>query len=135
MQQEGFMKTLKTLFLCLFLGAFTSAFGWGLKTGTYEMQGYNPSGGVYRGEVIIAPQGENYSVIWRIGSSQAQTGIGVYRDWDNVLSVAFADLSTGYWGVISYKVDFWGILDGKWASATGTSQGTEVLKWVNYSTY
>ena len=114
----------------------TTLFGWGFKPGTYEMHGSNADGsGSYHGEVVIAPQGDNYSVVWRIGSYQSQVGIGVYRDWDDVLSVAFADLSKGFWGVASYKVGFFGNIEGKWTASNGTTQGTEYLTWKNYSTY
>ncbi len=124
------------LFVCLFVGLMSTAFSWGLKTGTYDLYGYNSSGvSTYQGEVVIAPQGDNYSVFWRIGSSQAQVGIGILRDWESVLSVAFADLSKGYWGIASYKVGAFGELEGKWSGANDSYQGTEILKWKSYSTY
>lgn len=121
--------------VCLFVGMISTAFSWGLKTGTYDLYGYNANGGSYQGEVVIAPQGENYSVTWRIGNSQAQVGVGILRDWESVLSVAFADLSRGYWGIASYKIGAFNEIEGKWTGSNGTLQGTEILQWKSYSIY
>lgn len=122
------------LLAMLFLS--TGAYAWTLKTGTYDLSGGNSTwGGTgYQGEVIIAPQGDNYSVIWRVGSRQTQLGIGILQD--DVLSVAFTDLSNStFWGVASYRVGPWGELEGKWSSYDGQSQKLERLVWKTYSTY
>jgi hypothetical protein len=104
-----------------------------LKTGTYDLVGTNSSGETYRGQVVIAPQGKNYAVVWLVGSRQAQIGVGIYNSWEDLFSVAFADHGRYYWGVVSYKVGAWGELEGKWASSDGRGQGVERLKWVNSS--
>lgn len=114
----------------------TGAYAWTLQTGTYDLSGGNTSWGTgaYHGEVVIAPQGDNYSVIWRVGSRQTQVGIGILQD--DILSVAFTDLSNNlFWGVASYRVRPFGELEGKWTSADGQTQKPEFLSWKNYSTY
>lgn len=102
-----------------------------LRTGTYDLVGTNSSGDTYRGQVVIAPQGKNYAVVWLIGSRQAQIGVGIYNSWEDLFSVAFADHGRSYWGVISYKVGSRGELEGKWAASDSRGQGIEKLKWVS----
>lgn len=126
---------MKKILCFLFLVIASSAFSWTLKTGTYELVGVNPYGNAYYGQVVIVPQGENYKVVWYLDSGQTQVGIGIHRDWEDVLSVAFADISTGYWGCVSYKANAWGDVEGRWTSSSGNVQGTETLRWISYSTY
>ena len=102
-----------------------------LRTGTYDLVGSNSSGDTYRGQVVIAPQGKNYAVVWLVGSRQAQIGVGIYNEWEDLFSVGFADHGRSYWGVVSYKVGAWGELEGNWASSDSRGQGVERLKWVN----
>jgi len=102
-----------------------------LRTGTYELVGTNSSGDTYRGQVVIAPQGKNYAVIWLIGSRQAQIGVGIYNPWEDLFSVAFADHGRSYWGVVAYKVGSWGDIEGKWTASDGRGQGIEKLQWVS----
>ena len=114
----------------------TGAYAWTLKTGTYDLSGGNSNwgGSGYQGEVIIAPQGDNYTVIWRVGTRQTQLGVGILQD--DILSVAFTDLSNStFWGVASYRVGPWGELEGKWSSYDGQAQKPERLVWKSYSTY
>jgi hypothetical protein len=122
------------LFALVFLT--TTAYAWTLKTGTYDLSGGNTSygGGAYYGELVIAPQGENYSVIWRTGSRQTQVGIGILQD--DILSVAFTDVSNNqFWGVASYRVRPFGELEGRWTAADGQTQKPEYLIWKSYATY
>lgn len=128
------MKKMFLLMAALLL--ISSAHAWNLKTGTYALSGGNSSwgGGTYQGEVVIAPQGENYSVIWRIGNRQAQIGIGILQD--DVLSVAFTDVSNpAFWGVASFHVKAFGEIEGRWTGYDGTSTKPEYLVWKSYSTY
>lgn len=128
---------MKTSLFCLFLGMMSAAFSVELKTGTYIVNGTNPVGcGNYEGKVIIDSQGENYFLLWRIGSWQTFFGTGVFREADHVLSVSFSDTSGSFSGIISYKVnDLTGeIEEGKWATANSLSQGSEVLTWKNNNT-
>lgn len=113
-----------------------TVFGWTLNTGTYELSGGNSSrnGTGYQGEVIIAPQGQNYSVIWKVVSRQAQIGVGILKD--DILSVSFVDTDNpAFWGVASYRVGPWGELEGTWTSNDGTTQKPEILIWKNSFTY
>ena len=123
---------MKKMLCFFFLVIAATSFAWELKTGTYDLYGTNVDGSSFRGQVVIAPQGDNYSLTWYIGSHQAQVGVGIHRSWEDVFSVAFADLSRGYWGTISYKADVWGNLEGAWATSSGVRQGSETLRWVSY---
>lgn len=124
----------KTMFLAiLFLGLTQSVYAWTLKTGTYELRGESRGWNGYKGEVIIAPHGDVYTVVWLIGSKQAQIGVGILKN--DILSVAFSDLTqNAFWGVASYKVGPWGDLEGTWVDYTGSSQKSEYLAWKSYST-
>jgi hypothetical protein len=125
----------KLFLLCvLFLAvtSYASAAYPKLRTGTYLLSGGNTkwADSGYRGEVIIEPQGENYRLIWRIGSAQSQYGVGIL--YDDILSVAFCDGSNTNWGVVSYRLVADGELQGRWTSYTGTSQKPEYLIWKGY---
>lgn len=128
---------MKKMFLVLMLVLINGVFAWTLKTGTYDLSGGNDGWGnvAYHGEVVIAPAGDNtYSVVWFIDSQQTQVGVGILQD--DILSVAFSDLSNNtFWGVASYRVGPWGELEGKWASYNGQGEKAEHLVWKNYSTY
>lgn len=126
----------KTVFLmALFLSFVSSGYAWILRTGTYDLSGGNNTGGTgYHGEVIIAPQGDNYKVTWLIGSKQAQVGVGVLHN--DILSVAYVDAGNpSLWGVASYRVGPWGELEGRWTAFDGVASKPEYLVWKNYHTY
>ena len=123
------MKKLLLLCLVCVLSSFSSPKLW---PGTYQLSGGNAQHGSigYRGEVTIQPQGENYRVVWRIGSSQSQIGVGILdRD---VLSVAYCDSSNNVWGVVLFRLVAEGELEGRWASFQGTTQQPEYLIWKSY---
>jgi len=105
-------------------------------TGTYDLVGTNSRTGnvAYTGQVIIEPFGHNYRVIWMIGSSQVQGGIGVLNDDETVLSVAYSDTSSGDKGVVSFDILSCIELEGKWASMNDSSYGRERLLWVSLYT-
>lgn len=126
---------MKNIFTILAVFCFIgSAHAYYLRTGTYQLSGGNSQwGSSYQGEVIIAPQGENYKVTWFIGSQQCQVGVGILQD--DVLSVAFNDITKNFWGIASYRVKFGGELEGKWTSFDGQTQKPEYLVWKSYSTY
>lgn len=102
-----------------------------IKPGTYELRGSNtPSGHLdYRGEVTIVPQGENYALIWKIGRSQTQVGVGILHK--NILSVSYVDTSRGVSGVMSFQLLSDDELEGKWAGLNDTIYGREYLIWKN----
>jgi hypothetical protein len=103
-----------------------------LRIGTYQLSGGNSKwdGGGYQGEVTIYPQGENYRVVWRIGSSQSQAGVGIL--YNDILSVAYCDSSNTAWGVVSFRLVADGELQGRWTGFNGTSQKPEYLVWKGY---
>ncbi len=122
--------------MTLFLSLTSGAYGRTLKTGTYDLSGGNGgwSTAGYHGEVVIAPQGDNYKVIWRVGTKQTQVGVGILQD--DILSVAFTDIANpSFWGVASYRVNAWGELEGKWSSYDGAVNKPEHLLWKNHFTY
>jgi hypothetical protein len=124
------MKKLFLLCLVCVLSSFSYPKLW---TGTYELSGGNGTyaGTGYRGEVTIQPQGDNYRVVWRIGSSQSQVGVGIL-DHD-ILSVAYCDsANNGAWGVAAFRLVSDGELEGRWASFKGTTQQPEYLIWKSY---
>ncbi|MES2273594.1 MAG: hypothetical protein V4487_05345 [Chlamydiota bacterium] len=134
------MKKTLLSFICLFFALFSTAHAYSpysylLRSGTYQLSGGNTkwNGGAYQGEVVIQPQGENYSVVWFIGSSQAQIGVGILEN--DILSVAFQDLSNATVGVVSFRIVADGELEGKWTSLDGYSQKPEYLVWKSYFTY
>ncbi len=107
-----------------------------LKTGTYTLSGGNSewSSGGYQGEVVIAPQGDNYKVIWRINNRQAQVGVGILQN--DILSVAFIDASNpSFWGVVSFKLKPFGEIEGRWTSFDGTTSKPEYLIWKSNLVY
>jgi hypothetical protein len=126
----------KTFLLCLFLCLATSAFAYSprLWMGTYYLSGGNSFwfGGGYQGEVIIQPQGDNFNVVWRVGYSQTQVGIGILHG-DN-LSVAFTDLNRAgtFWGVAVFQIVGEGTLEGRWTTFDGLFQRSETLLWKGF---
>ena len=127
-------KTILLMFV--FLAMASGVHAWTLKTGTYHLSGGNSEwgGSGYQGEVVIAPQGDNYSVTWYVGSKQTQAGVGILQD--DILSVAFVDFSNpNFWGVASYRIGPWGELEGRWTSHEGRTQKPEHLIWKNHSLY
>jgi hypothetical protein len=100
-----------------------------LRTGTYELWGSNhPTGDFnYKGEVYIAPQGDNYALIWKIGSSNVQAGVGILRK--DILSVAYHDLSQNTHGVMCFCQISDSVLEGHWTGFQGTTYGREYLVW------
>ena len=125
------MKKMTLIFGGLFLLLVNSAYA--LRCGVYQLSGGNSiwGGSSYQGDVIIQPQGENYSVTWKIGTrGQTQTGIGIL--YNNVLSVAFFDTLTQAWGVVAYRVVADGELEGRWTTYSSYSQKPEYLIWKSY---
>ena len=134
------MKKLSSILFCALLLSFTNAdagyFDRDIKVGTYDLRGSNTKAGYtdYTGSVVITRQGDNYKLVWHIDGFQTLTGIGVVEG--DVLSVAYCDIETGNWGVISFKIDIFSEeLDGRWASSTSTGCAYERLTWRSYYTY
>ena len=121
----------KMFLLCLLLAASGFAYP-SLWPGTYALSGGNSKygGSGYHGEVTIYPQGDNYRVVWRIGSSQTQVGVGIL--YEDIFSVAYCDATKNLWGVVSFRLIRDGELEGRWASFNGTTQQPEYLIWKSY---
>lgn len=121
---------------CFFLGIANFCFAWTLYPGTYSLSGVTAEGSPYDGEVVIRRQGSNYHVEWFTGGRSLQSGVGIFDTHESVLSVAFADPSNIHgWGVASYRVNFWGDLEGKWAFHNSPTSGADHLVWKNSYTY
>lgn len=119
------------LTLAIFCAFITAAHAYYLRTGTYQLSGGNTQwGNAYQGEVVIVPQGENYRLTWFIGSRQCQVGVGILHN--DVLSVAFNDITNNFWGIASYRVKFGNELEGRWTSFDGQIQKPEYLIWKGY---
>lgn len=93
--------------------------------GRYDVQGSNPSGqgGGYTGTVDITQKGDVYYLYWHVGNTYGGLGI---RD-GNTLAVSWANANLGIFGVVSYKIQPDGSLNGVWAIADSTGLGSELL--------
>ena len=98
-----------------------------LTPGIYQLEGKNPGSDKvnYRGEVRIVPNGSNYELTWTIGYHQAQIGIGILQN--DILSVAYYDLTGRGSGVISYQLIAPNQLKGFWTGYGSTISGEESL--------
>jgi len=136
------MKLCAIIFSLLLCGISTPGFARGdsyyaasqqqLKTGIYELEGYNPGSNSinYRGKVEIQRNGNNYELNWYIGSAQRQYGIAIFAN--NVLSVSYVDASGNEVGVVSYVLLDGNTFEGRWASFGSGNYGIEVLRWSSY---
>lgn len=91
--------------------------------GLYAVQGTNPDGGSYSGNVAITPKGNVYELQWSVGTPYS--GIGI-RSQD-VLSVSWGTPGGSGFGIVAYKIDPDGSLHGTWATPDNTRLGTETL--------
>ncbi|HSH01163.1 MAG TPA: hypothetical protein VLL52_01505, partial [Anaerolineae bacterium] len=55
--------------------------------GVYEMEGRNFDGGVYRGELRVAVEGEGYRLTWEAGEASL-TGVALLNE-DNILAGSY----------------------------------------------
>jgi hypothetical protein len=83
-------------------------------SGTYTVNGTNPGVGPYKGTLTITPRGEVYDVYWAIGNQQ-YGGVGIVTN--DVLSVGYTGGDRSWLGVIAYKQNASGNLEGRWAVA------------------
>jgi len=84
--------------------------------GTYQVTGTNPDGSSYLGTLTVEAYGETYSLVWEVGNT-VTTGVGLREG--NVLS--------GGWdcGVVTYRIQEDGRLEGVWALCSEPHTGTE----------
>jgi hypothetical protein len=91
-------------------------------TGSYKIEGANPSGTAYEGTATVTKTGQTYQVVWEVGGTKYEgTAIGdqnfmaiTYRSGDNT-GLALYGEDGGNW-------------KGVWTYAGGTSMGTETWK-------
>lgn len=86
--------------------------------GDYTVTGSNPNGSSYQGTLKIIKQDEVYQFVWQTGSSF--DGVGVQRD--DTIAVAFGGKGCG---VVHYRIESDGTLDGKWGQWGVNQSGIE----------
>ena len=97
--------------------------------GKFVAKGWNPGADPatqpgYAGTLTIVKSGESYQLEWKVGNDSFK-GLGVCDAASGKLYAAYANLKTGWFGVIHYDKD----LKGKWAISGDASGkwGTEYL--------
>jgi hypothetical protein len=116
------MRSLFVAVAVAVLGCFASAAFAADPTGTYNVQGKNPSGTSYEGTVTVTNTGDTYKVVWQVGGS-TYTGTAIGNK--DFLGVSYQ--SGDNTGLALYGEDG-GNWNGVWTYAGGTSIGTEVWK-------
>src|ERR1700753_1967941 len=111
------LAALATSLVTLGVSALAHAAGSGL-AGNYHIHGQNPDGRTYEGALHIEQKGDVYGVTWESGGTTR--GIGVLAG--NQFVVAYGDAACG---VIAYRREGAGSLEGVWAMANSTSTGRE----------
>jgi len=92
-------------------------------SGIYTVSGMNPGVGAYKGTLTVVPKGDVYHVEWVVGNVRYD-GIGVALG--DMLSVAYTAGDRSWMGVVAYRQDGNGTLEGRWAVYGGpTKLGTE----------
>jgi hypothetical protein len=97
--------------------ALAHAAGTGL-AGDYHIHGQNPDGRPYEGALRIAQKGGAYGVTWDSGGTTH--GVGILAG--NQLVVGYGDAACG---VIAYRREGAGTLEGIWAMRNSTAVGHE----------
>ncbi|HKP46812.1 MAG TPA: hypothetical protein VJT50_09445 [Pyrinomonadaceae bacterium] len=91
-------------------------------TGEYSVNGTNDNGTSYKGDLEVIKHGSVYEFRWN--TDKQYGGVGVQNG--NVVAVAFASGTTGKGcGVVSYRLQSDGVLDGKWGYWGVDESGTE----------
>jgi len=97
--------------------AFVHAAGSGL-AGNYHVHGQNPDGRTYEGALHVEQKGDVYGVTWESGGTTHGTGVFA----GNQFVVAYGEAACG---VIAYRREGAGILQGVWAMPNSTATGHE----------
>jgi hypothetical protein len=87
--------------------------------GNYHIHGKNPDGRPYEGALRIEQRGEVYALTWDSGGTTH--GVGVLQN--GRLVAGYGDPACG---VVAYKKQSAGVLDGVWAMANSTQLGSEM---------
>lgn len=85
-------------------------------TGVYYVTGINPSGTPYRGTLTVERLRDTYTLTWQIGSTVIE-GVGLLQ----------GDILAAGWdcGVITYRIQEDGSMEGIWALCGEGRTGTE----------
>ncbi len=87
--------------------------------GVFKVEGVNPDGTTYSGQVEITSSGETYNVTWTIAGATF-TGAGLYTD--GVFSTAYTG---GFTGLAAYEEIAPGVWSGPWAGVGASEIGQE----------
>lgn len=94
--------------------------------GRYDCNGVGVNGAAYQGEVRISKRGQGYRFDWQIGGEQ-YNGIGFAEEGRvNVSWILVVDGKVAH-GVVSYKINENGTLEGKWIDHNAAVVFTEML--------
>lgn len=85
-------------------------------TGVYHVTGTNPDGTPYQGTLTVERLGDTYTLTWETGSTVIE-GVGLLQG--NILSAGWDC------GVITYRVQEDGSMEGIWALCGAGNTGTE----------
>jgi hypothetical protein len=118
MNSIRFVLTASLIGAGLGLHMIAQAAGAGI-AGNYHIHGQNPDGRPYEGALRIEQKGEVYALTWDSGGTTH--GVGVLQDGH--LVVGYGDSACG---VVAYKKQSAGVLDGIWAMANSTQLGSEM---------
>ncbi|MEX1039693.1 MAG: hypothetical protein WDZ51_03615 [Pirellulaceae bacterium] len=96
-------------------------------SGKYDCRGVGVNGNAYKGEVKISKKGHGFHFDWQIGGEQ-YNGIGFVHE--GRISVSWVMVINGMLahGVVDYKIQENGTLEGKWIDHNAAAVGTEILK-------
>ncbi len=108
----------RPLLAALATATLANAAGSGL-AGNYRIHGQNPDGRPYEGALHIEQKGDVYDVTW--DSASTTHGVGVLAG--NQLVVGYGDAACG---VIAYRREGAGTLDGVWAMSSSGAAGSEI---------
>ena len=118
------MKFTAAILLGLTIGA-TSAFSAVAVGGKYKVAGTNFDGSNYSGDAEITITSETTCAIeWHTGQNSASIGICMRNDDSFAAAYKMKDGSVG---LIIYKMDDDGTMDGIWTLSGQNGAGTEVL--------
>jgi hypothetical protein len=92
-------------------------------SGVYILEGTNPDGSTYTGEVEISGSNNSYVIVWKIGDQQSQTGQGTFDG--TKLTARWQEGESS--GDVVYTLQSDGSLSGIWTIDGGSDQGSELL--------
>ena len=94
-------------------------------SGSYQVTGTTPDGGVYEGVLDLEKVGDDvYSMRWDVGA--IYLGTGVYKD--GYLAAGYASEDDKFSGVSLYAVEGSETLRGSWTAYGAVALGTELAQ-------